>query len=114
MPIIKSKTPLAEIWNNRQVETRDLLKIVVDITRKCIAVDAEMHADLEDLLLEDGSRQEDLWGANLYPEKHGIDFIEYTSFINIRPSQGNRSMEIQDEGIRDRVAGVIRELFNTN
>ena len=68
-----------------------------------IAVGGEMHADAEQVLLEDGSRQDDLWGANYYPGRGRDGCIEYTSLINISPSRGNRSMEVQDPALRDRV-----------
>ena len=84
----------------------DMVKYVVDLRREVGAVGGELHADAEHLLLEDGSRQEDLWGANYYPGRGPEACIEFTSLINIRPSQGNRSMEIEDAEIRDR----IREL----
>ena len=70
-----------------------------------------MHAGLEDLLLEDGSKQEDLWGANLYPEKRDTEFFEFTSFINIRPADGNRGMEINDPLIREQVVGITNQLI---
>jgi hypothetical protein len=44
-----------------------------------------------------------LWGANYYPGRGREDSIEYTSLINIRPAAGNRSMEIQDPALRERV-----------
>jgi len=81
----------------------DMVKYVVDVARGVAAVGGEMHADAEQVLLEDGSRQADLWGANYYPGRGREECIEYTSLINIRPAAGNRSMEIQDEGVRDRV-----------
>ena len=76
MNIIQSKTSFSEIWKNRRTQTTDLLKIVVDIERCKNALDAEMHADLEEMLLDDGSAQEDLWGANLFPERKQSQFIE--------------------------------------
>jgi hypothetical protein len=86
----------------------DMVKYVVDVERGIAAVGGELHADAEQLLLEDGSRQEDLWGANYYPGRGEDGCIEFTSLINIRPSQGNRSMEIEDDAVRARV----RELTN--
>jgi hypothetical protein len=86
----------------------DMVKYVVDVERGIAAVGGELHADAEQLLLEDGSRQEDLWGANYYPGRGEGGCIEFTSLINIRPSQGNRSMEIEDDAVRARV----RELTN--
>ncbi|HVO09866.1 MAG TPA: DUF5674 family protein [Vicinamibacteria bacterium] len=81
----------------------DMVKYVVDVARGVAAVGGEMHADAEQVLLEDGSRQADLWGANYYPGRGREECIEYTSLINIRPAQENRSMEIQDEATRQRV-----------
>jgi len=89
----------------------DMAKVVVDVHRRVMAIGGEMHADGEALLLADGSKQEDLWGANVYlePLPNG-ERIAYTSLINIRPRQGNRAMEIQDFTIRARVKEVIDAL----
>jgi len=84
----------------------DMVKYVADLSRGVIALGGEMHADAEELLLEQGSAQADLWGANYYPGRGPEECIEYTSLINIRPTQDNRSMELQDEGLRAR----LREL----
>lgn len=81
----------------------DMVKYVVDIKTGRAAVGGELHADAEQLLLEEGSVQSDLWGANYYPGRGSEGCIEYTSLINIRPAQGNRSMEIMDPAIRERV-----------
>ena len=70
-----------------------------------------MHADAEALLLDDGSRQEHLWGANYYPGRGPEQCIEFTSLINIRPSQDNRSMEVGDEGIRARIREITFRLI---
>jgi len=81
----------------------DMVKYVADVTRGVIAVGGELHADAEQLLLEAGSRQTDLWGANYYPGRGRDDCIEFTALINIRPAQGNRSMEVQDASVRERI-----------
>jgi uncharacterized protein DUF5674 len=89
----------------------DMVKCVVDVERGVVAVGGEMHADAEQALLEDGSRQRDLWGANYYPGRGREDCIEYTALINIRPAQGNRSMEIQDPTVRERVRQLTSALI---
>lgn len=89
----------------------DMVKFVVDVERGVAAVGGELHADEELLLLEHGSRQADLWGANYYPGRGAEDCLEYTSLINIRPSQDNRSMSIQDESVRSRVREVAYRLI---
>jgi len=87
----------------------DLVKAVVDTDRELIAIDAELHSDLEALLLENGSRQKDLWGINLYPDIEGEDFIEYDSMINMRPSQGNITRGVDNEGIRKKIIKVVNK-----
>lgn len=85
----------------------NMVKSAVDIDRELLAVDAELHSDLEALLLEDGSKQKNIWGINLYPELQGDEFIEFDSMINMRPSQNNRSRGVDDEGIRKRIIEIV-------
>ena len=85
----------------------DIVKAVVDIDRELIAVDAELHSDLEARLLEDRSQQKHLWGINLYPEASGDEFIEFDSMTNVRPSQGNRSRGVEDEAIRNKIIQIV-------
>jgi uncharacterized protein DUF5674 len=84
----------------------EMVKYVVDVERRVIAIGGEMHVDAEQVLLEAGSRQADLWGANYYPGRGPDGCIEYTSFVNIRPSSGNRAMELLDAGLRARVREI--------
>jgi Protein of unknown function (DUF5674) len=81
----------------------DMIKYVVDVERQILAAGGELHADAEQLLLQHGSRQRDLWGANYYPGRGRDQCIEFTSLINIRPGQGNSAMELKDEALRERV-----------
>ena len=94
-----------------QLFFEDMVKYVVDVERRWAAVGGELHADAEQLLLQKGSRQADLWGANYYPGKGPEGCIEYTSLINIRPAQGNRNMLIADPSIRERVRDVTFALI---
>ena len=89
-------------------EYETMIKIVVDIRRRVLAGGGEMHADCESALLEDGSEQDDLWGANWYPAEQRIAF---ESLINIRPRLGNRNILIQSEELRQRVDSVTREIL---
>ena len=89
-------------------EYENMIKIVVDIRRRFLSGGGEMHADCESVLLEDGSEQDDLWGANWYPSEQRIDF---ESLINIRPRLGNRNIVIQDENLRKQVESVTREIL---
>ena len=114
MEIVRSRIPLSALREQYCRVFQSMTKAVVDTRRRCMALDAELHADEEAALLADGSEQEHLWGINLYPAKAGEDFLEFTALINIRPSQGNRSMQIESEDIRKQVVAVVRELVDGN
>ncbi len=81
----------------------NMVKGVVDIDRGLLALDAELHSDLEALLLERGSAQKSLWGINLYPDLTGEQFVEFDSMINLRPSQNNRSRSVEDPAIQKKI-----------
>ncbi len=99
-----SREQLKELASNTFV---DMIKCVADVNRGLLAVDAELHADLESMLLEQGSEQEFLWGFNLYPDETGDDFIEFDSLINIRAWQGNRSRDVEDENVRKQIEELV-------
>lgn len=86
-----------------------LVKAVVDVDKEIIAIDAELHSDLESLCLENGSNQNSLWGINYYPEMTGEDFIEFDSMINLRPLQGNFSRNVENESIRKKIIAITRK-----
>ena len=86
------------------------VKGAVDIERELLAVDSPMHYDCEQLLLEDGSKQSDIWGINLYLDNDDIDdLVEFDSMINIRPAQGNRSRNVEDPSIQARIKEVVKK-----
>ena len=107
MKIVTETLTFAELKLMASALFGDMVKAVVDVEKERVALDAELHADLEALLLQAGSRQKDLWGINLYPEMQGEDFLEYDSLINIRPSQGNKSRGVDDPEIRKKIAGIV-------
>jgi hypothetical protein len=109
--IVKRRIDPAELARLTHLFFEDMVKYVVDIERRLAAVGGELHADAEQLLLAAGSRQTDLWGANYHPGGGRDGCIEYTSLINIRPAQGNRSMEIADPTLRERVREITFELL---
>jgi Protein of unknown function (DUF5674) len=85
----------------------NMVKAVVDVDRELLAVDGELHSDLEALLIENGSRQQSLWGINLYPAMTGDDFVEFDSMINMRPSQGNTSRGVESAETRGKILYVV-------
>jgi hypothetical protein len=89
-------------------EYETMIKIIVNIRRRVLAGGGEMPSNCESVLLEDGSEQNDLWGANSYPAEQEILF---ESLINIRPRLGNRSILIQNEELRQQVEAVTTEIL---
>ena len=87
----------------------DLVKAVVDLDREMIALDAELHADLEALFLENGSLQKNLWGINFYPDLEDDGFIEFDSMINMRPSQGNMSRGVDNIETQKKIIEVVNK-----
>jgi hypothetical protein len=107
MKIIMDSVTIDELKQMAELLFGNMVKAVVDVERDLIAIDAELHSDLEALLLQDGSRQKNLWGVNFYPEMRGEDSVEFDSLINIRPSQGNRSRGVEDENIRKQIIEIV-------
>ncbi|OGC39256.1 hypothetical protein A2Y85_02790 [candidate division WOR-3 bacterium RBG_13_43_14] len=87
-----------------------MIKAVVDTEKSIMAIDDELHSDLESYLISSGSRQNNLWGINLFLNKPLPEWIDYTALINIRPSMNNRSMIIQDAAIQKKIAGIVYRL----
>jgi len=111
MQIVREPIAIGTLTRMTERMFGNLVKAVVDVEREIMAIDAEMHADEEALLLGDGSRQASLWGINLHPGQFGTpDFIEFDSVINIRPSQGNRTRSVDDPDARARVVAMVNRL----
>lgn len=109
MPIhlLREKATVEQI-REMLVEHTVMIKLAVDIRRQFLAGGGKMHADCEAVLLNDGSAQDDIWGANWYPTDESIEF---ESLINIRPRQGNRSIILQNEELCAKVESVARPLL---
>ena len=110
MKIISETIVLDELKQMASDMFGDMVKAVVDVKRGIMAVDAELHADQEALLIGEGSQPSDLWGINLYPDLDGEDFVEFDSMINLRPSQDNRSRGVEDQNLRTRILSIVDSL----
>ncbi|MBR3386187.1 hypothetical protein IKG68_01275 [Candidatus Saccharibacteria bacterium] len=84
------------------------IKGAVDIKRGLLAIDSPMHYDCEQLLIEDGSDQYNIWGINLYLDEDNIDdLVEFDSMINIRPAQGNRTRSVENPTIQSQIKAIV-------
>jgi len=111
--IVEKTIELRELKERAGEGFGDLIKAVVDIEKEMMAIGGELHADEEAILLSSGSKQENLWGINFYPQKRGEEFIEFDSVINLKPAQGNRSRGIEDPRIRERIRAIVGRLIKT-
>ena len=108
MRILEEVITRDDLWKAENVLGEEMVKAAVDVERGLLGIDAEMHADIEQKLLSDGSRQEDLLGINLYPEGYDEDgIVEFDSMINVRPRQNNRSRDVEDPEIRKKIREIV-------
>ena len=111
--IIKEKIDKEYLKNFLDNPFHEVIKFVIDIEKKIIALGGELHSDAMEKLIEHGSDNRDLWGGNLYPLKENKDEkIEYTSLINIRPSQNSFSMDIKDKDIILKINQIIEKIIS--
>ncbi len=89
----------------------DMVKAVVDVEKKVMALGSELHAEAEILLTEQGSKREHVWGINIYPEKSGDEWIEFDSMVNIKPQFNNRSRNVEDPEIRAKITAIVNKLI---
>ena len=109
--IIREAISLADVRELAERGFGDMVKASVDVSRGLMAIGGELHSDEEALLLDDGSKQSDIWGINIYPDEPGDGWIEFDSMINVRPAQGNRSRSVDDAAIQANIRGVVEALI---
>lgn len=107
---ISSKISRNELAEMAKQMFGGLVKAVVDTEKEVMIVDADLHADEEAELIAGGSKQDNLWGINFYPEESGEDFIEFDSMINVRPRQNNRSRGVESVALQQKIWEVVTKL----
>jgi len=108
--IIRAPILRSELAGIAEAQFGDMVKAVVDVARQVMAIGGELHSDEEAALLDDGSRQQELWGINLYPGEAGAEWIEFDSMINVRPVQGNRSRAVEAPDLRESIRRIVETL----
>ncbi len=111
MKIIEDEISIKELRELAKNMFGNLVKAVVDVEKKIMAVGGELHADEEALLIEKGSEQRNLWGINIYPDIEGDDWIEFDSMINLRPSQGNKSRGVENFDTQKNIIKIVNKLI---
>ena len=111
--LIQKPIGRAELKKIAEERFGDLIKAVVDLGQGIMAVGGEFHSDEETFLIEkNGSKREDTWGINLYPDKPKEEMIEFDSVINIKPASGNRSRDVEKQEIKEKIKEILDNLVS--
>lgn len=106
--IIRDRKATQKELDKMSYELGNYVKVVVDIEKCILAGGGGMHYDEEQLLLEYGCEQKNLWGG-------GVDFftkeVDYNSMINIRPTANNPSRDILSDEIRKKFKKILEEIL---
>jgi len=108
--IVRTSITKAELNEMAKQQFGDMVKAVVDVEQGVMAIGGELHSDEEAVLLDQGSAQKNLWGINLYPDQPIAEWIEFDSMINVRPSGGNRSRNVEQAEIREAITAIVNRL----
>lgn len=90
----------------------EMIKAVVDVRQGTLAIGGELHTDVETMLLENGSAKKDLWGINIYFRDSLAESLEYSSLINVRPQDNNRSLLVKDEAVRQKILSLVEKFVD--
>lgn len=110
MKLVDKKINNAQLADIAKERFGDLIKAVVDVELEIMVIGGELHADAEAMLLERGSKQDNLWGINIYVDKPMNERVEFDSMINIRPRQ-NRSRDVLDLKIKEKIIIIVNNLI---
>ena len=112
MKIVKDKIAIPELKEMAKKMHDNLVKAMVDVEKEIMAVDAGLHADLMELLIEEeNSEPKNVWGINIFPDKTGDDLIEFDSMMNVKPAFNNRTRGVDDEKIRKKITDIISKII---
>jgi hypothetical protein len=110
MKIITDQITIEELREMSQKMFGNLVKAVVDTEKEIMVIDGELHSDEQELLIENGSEYENLWGINIYPDNQNEDWIEFDSMINLKPALGYRTRGIDNTEIRGKIIQIVNKL----
>lgn len=110
--IIKESISMAELKQLAREQFGDVVKAVVDIGQEVMAIGGELHSDMEVLLVEnENSKREETWGINLHLNEAKDGFIEFDSMINLKPTHGNRTRNVENEVIRKKIREITSRII---
>lgn len=111
MEILKEKITRAKLKALAQEMFGHLVKAAADIEKGTMAINGELHSDLAELLVENGSRGQDVWGFNIYPELDSSEWIEFDSMVNLKPFLNNRTRYVENSEIREKILTIVNNFI---
>jgi hypothetical protein len=109
--IVDKKIERSVLFTLAREKFGSFVKAVVDLKKSIMIIGMEFHVQGQAILLEKGSRKQDLWGIRIYPDKAGEEMIVFESMINFRPSEKNLSREVKDVKIRQKIVEIVNQLI---
>lgn len=110
--VIKKSISREDLIQMAKEEFGDLIKAVVDVEQEIMAIGGELHADEEVILTEQyDSKRKNTWGINIYPQKSDEEWIEFDSMINLKPAFGNRSRDVENPEIKEKIRSIVKKLI---
>lgn len=110
MKIVEDQITIEELSEMTKKMFGNLVKAVVDVGKEIMAVNGELHSDEQELLIEKGSKQKDLWGINIYPEIKDENWIEFDSMVNLKPYFNNRTRGVESSEIKEKIIKIVNKL----
>lgn len=112
MKIVKDTISIIELKEMAKNMHGIFVKAIVDIEKGIMAVDAPLHSDLFELLMQnEGAEPKNLWGINFYPDKEGEDFVEFDSMMNLKPTLGNKTRGVEDRQTRKKIIEIVNKII---
>jgi hypothetical protein len=108
--LLDRKITSRELFRVRQAY-HDLVKITVDLPRRVYVAGGESHFDGRDLLIDSGSRPEDVWGVDFYPDEHQEQCLDFCSSVNQRTDAD--SPYLRDEDLCRQIRELVFELVGS-
>jgi len=109
MKIVEGQITIEELREMSKKMFGNLVKAVIDIEKEVMVVDGELHSDEQAILLENGSKYENTWGVNIYPDMNDNNWIEFDSMINLKPALGYRTRGVENKEIREKVTQIVNK-----
>lgn len=108
--IPKEKLNALEELGESEVFFEDMVKCVVDIEKELLAINAELHADLEKYLLDEGSDNRNLYGINIILDDYEIEFDSLINPPRNREAGFPRvSRDVADPKARSKIVEVVNK-----